>query len=326
MDTLECDICGNSNKNTSFSFYDYNLGNSHRFSYFQCSACGCLQKENPDEDNSMYYPNNYYSFSKDDQTTISSKVKWLIRDLRNAYYRTGKGALGEFIHKILPGNSVAMINKINPPLDSKILDVGCGSESLMLQYLASRGYQYLTGIDPYISMDHVQIKNAHIYKKDVFEISDKFDVITFNYSYEHMRRQKEILLHCNKILSNSGQLILTIPIVDSYAWETFKEFWPNLDAPRHLFLHSLKSITLLAEKCGFSIKSTYFDSTPFQFWGKKLYERKIPLFSSNKSHQMIRLWLRLFYSFVYYKKVQYLNQTSKGDLIVLILQKKDIAE
>lgn len=321
MSVQKCCICGNDAGNVAFSFYDYNLGNSEKFSYYQCSSCECLQKENPEEDNSRFYPVNYYSFAKDDQTTLSSKAKWWIRNIRNKYYRTGKGGLGKLISRILPCGSISMIHKVNPSIESKILDVGCGSDALMLQYLSSQGYRHLTGVDPYIGSDHLQTGSAHIYKKVLTDVSGKFDLITFNHSFEHMCSQKEILLHCRAILEDSGRLVITVPTVDSYAWRTFKEFWPNLDAPRHLFLHSVKSMAFLAGKCGFTIEKTYRDSSSFQFWGKKLYEKNIPLFSSSKYHRIMRFVLRLFYSIAFHKKVTYLDQNSQGDVLIAVLKK-----
>lgn len=320
MSMIECKICGNSAGNTPYSFSDYHLGNGRKFAYFQCAQCGCLQKENLDEDTSQYYPNNYYSFSDDDHTKISSKVKWAIRGVRNSYYRTGKGIMGALIHRALPCDSIAMIHKINSPQDWKILDAGCGSDALMLQYLSSKGYNNLTGVDPFICSD-TQRGNAHIFKKSIFDVTEKFDLITFNHSFEHMREQKETLVHCRQILNDSGLLVLRLPTVSSSSWENDKELWPNLDAPRHLFLHSVNSISILLNNSGFNVNSLYFDSTSFQFWGKKLYQLNIPLISKKGTDRLIALMLRFFYSYVYYKKVEWLNKSSQGDSIVLIAKK-----
>jgi hypothetical protein len=57
----------------------------------------------------------------------------------------------------------------------------------------------------------------------------------------------------------------------------FKENWVQLDAPRHFVLYAIKSINFLAEKTGFKIGHTIFDSNAFQFWGSELYKKDIPL-------------------------------------------------
>ena len=50
-----------------------------------------------------------------------------------------------------------------------------------------------------------------------------------------------------------------------------------LDAPRHLFLHTVESIELLAKQAGFKVADLEFDSTTLQFVGSELYLRDIPL-------------------------------------------------
>jgi hypothetical protein len=51
-----------------------------------------------------------------------------------------------------------------------------------------------------------------------------------------------------------------------------------LDAPRHFYLHSRKSLTLLVERAGLRIEHLYCDSFALQFWGSEQYRRGIPLF------------------------------------------------
>lgn len=93
---------------------------------------------------------------------------------------------------------------------------------------------------------------------------------------EHMDRQIEELKFCYGLLKPKGCLLVRIPIANK-AWEIFRENWLPLDAPRHFFIHTLKSFNILAEKTGFKIKKTIFDSTDFQFLGSKLYQKDIPL-------------------------------------------------
>jgi len=51
----------------------------------------------------------------------------------------------------------------------------------------------------------------------------------------------------------------------------------QLDAPRHIFLHSVRSIEICAEVAGLRVADIDFDSTAFQFWGSEQYKRGIPL-------------------------------------------------
>ena len=71
----------------------------------------------------------------------------------------------------------------------------------------------------------------------------------------------------SKILSENGVCIIRIPVKTKYIWNCYSVNWVQIDAPRHFFLHTLKSFELLVEKSGLSIQDVIFDSTEFQFWG-----------------------------------------------------------
>jgi hypothetical protein len=62
-----------------------------------------------------------------------------------------------------------------------------------------------------------------------------------------------------------------------FAWREFGTDWVQLDAPRHLFLHTEKSIRILAQRTGFAVREITYDSSAFQFWGSEQYRQGIPL-------------------------------------------------
>jgi len=66
-------------------------------------------------------------------------------------------------------------------------------------------------------------------------------------------------------------------VVSSYAWEKYGHNWVQLDAPRHLYLHTEKSIRAIAQKTGFEVKDITYDSYEFQFWGSEQYLNGISL-------------------------------------------------
>jgi len=51
----------------------------------------------------------------------------------------------------------------------------------------------------------------------------------------------------------------------------------QLDAPRHLYLHSIKSMETLANPVGLKISQVIYDSFAFQFWGSEQYQQDISL-------------------------------------------------
>jgi SAM-dependent methyltransferase len=323
MSNHRCYVCGNTLNNREYNFADYHFRTPGLHSYFQCSACDCLQFDfSVDYDGVSLYPSNYYSFKLDNNKTFISKLKWTIRNVRNAYYQTGKGIVGSFIHKVLPCMSIAALYKINVQKNWKILDVGCGNDALMLQHLAQNNYQNLTGIDPFISTEVQDLGGVTVFKKNIYQIDGTFDLITFNHSFEHLPDERDVLMRCKELLSNDGSVLIRIPVVSSYAWEHYKEYWLNLDAPRHVFLHSVKSILMLIEQCGFKSQSLFFDSTSSQFWGSELYKLGLPLSGKTSLYQKaVRALLRCFYSFTKYKTVARLNDSSQGDCCALLIKK-----
>ena len=76
----------------------------------------------------------------------------------------------------------------------------------------------------------------------------------FNHSFEHMENPFEVMNQSNRLLNKNKFLLVRIPVADSYAFKHYRENWCSLDAPRHLFLHTKKSIELLAKQSGFEIK------------------------------------------------------------------------
>ncbi|MBN1577702.1 MAG: class I SAM-dependent methyltransferase [Chitinispirillaceae bacterium] len=317
---LKCAICGGKNGHTFHTFRDFHFRTADQFDYFQCGSCQCLQTVNPSADYGAYYPDNYYSFNADDKTTVFSCVKWWMREVRNRYYRTGKGAIGRCIHRLLPNSAIEMFYSLGPVKNWKVLDVGCGNDALFLRHIAREGYSGFLGVDPYLPVAERTIGTGKIVRMRLADVKGSFDLITFHHSFEHIPDQQETLMKSKELLTPRGTLLLRIPTVTSFAWEHDGEFWANLDAPRHLFLHSEKSIRFLGERCGLKTERIVYDSNGFQFWGAALYKRGIPL--NGKSAvgvKVLRLMFRLYYSIRMTKRIEQLNASSTGDTMAVFM-------
>lgn len=262
------------------------FGTNKEFPYFKCANCGCLQIENMAVDMSHYYPAGYYSFKP---KTVSPRRPILnfLKTQRLRYWLSHEGRLGKVLATISnkPEFLSCIKNARISPM-SKILDIGSGSGEL-LSTLYQYGFKNLTGIDKYISEEINTPKGFKILKKDLSQMpSDShFDFIMLNHSLEHMPDQFETLRKVRALLQTDRNLLVRIPIVDTYAWNTYGVHWVQLDAPRHLYLHSLKSLSILAQSTGFEITDTVFDSTEFQFWGSLQYMAGVPL-SDNNSYSV----------------------------------------
>ena len=96
-----------------------------------------------------------------------------------------------------------------------------------------------------------------------------------------MAHQQATTEKITRLLSDNGVCLLRIPVKSDYIWQRYGVDWVQLDAPRHFFLHTMRSLRLLAEKSGLRIEDSVFDSTEFQFWGSEQYNKDIPLRAQN---------------------------------------------
>jgi hypothetical protein len=92
-----------------------------------------------------------------------------------------------------------------------------------------------------------------------------------------MKDPLEVLKQVRSLLAPGGQLIISTPIAASFAWREYGVDWVQLDAPRHLFIPSVKGLEILARQSGMRVKEVVYNSTEFQFWGSEQYRIGIPL-------------------------------------------------
>ncbi|MDL2224303.1 class I SAM-dependent methyltransferase [Bacteroidales bacterium OttesenSCG-928-M06] len=241
-----------------------------KFEYLECSVCGCVQIKSIPQNTHEYYPNSYYSFN---QKEYGSKAYRKIKDFLISQYvdyllGNKKNLLGFLASKRYSARYYWLTSSLCSR-SSKILDIGCGS-GLLIREMRKHGFNNIIGIDPYIEDDIYWDKQILVERKDVFQVNDKFDFIMLHHSFEHMNNQIEVMHGIYKILNPSGYVLIRIPVV-GYAFEKYQENWYQLDAPRHFFLHTLKSMQTLAEKTGFEIKEVLFDSNESQFINSEIY-------------------------------------------------------
>ncbi|HRJ54339.1 MAG TPA: class I SAM-dependent methyltransferase [Candidatus Thiothrix moscowensis] len=271
---MKCRICGSEGAHRAYVAKEMMLGLRDEHPYFQCADCGCLQIASIPGNLGDYYPDNYYSYSGVGNSGSALKQK-LLR-MRDTWAATGHCQLGRIMHFLSPNAKLASLRPagINPT--SRILDVGCGAGHL-LHSLREIGFQHLLGIDPFNRADISYPNGLHIEKRDIFSETGQWDLVMFHHSFEHLPEQQANLQQAFRILAPGGMALVRVPTVSSWAWQEYGVNWVQLDAPRHLFLHSLNSMQALAAQTGFQLEQVVYDSFALQFWGSKQYEQDIPL-------------------------------------------------
>jgi SAM-dependent methyltransferase len=294
------------------------FGTREEFDYLECSNCGCLQLLNPPKDYAAHYPKDYFTF----QQKHEGKIKSILNRYRDKAAMGVKSFLGNILYKKFGEPTyISRLKIAGVDIKDSILDVGCG-KGILLHKMKESGFFNVLGIDPFID-DTISYPNGlKIIKKNFDELVGQFDFIMFNHSFEHMEKPVEVMKQSNRLLNKNKFLLLRIPVSDSYSYKTYRENWCSLDAPRHLFLHTKKSIQILAKTSGFDIKKINYDSRSWQLWGSEQYSKNISLMDERsyyinpKNSIFTKNQIEDFE-----KQVIELNKNGEGDQAEFYLQK-----
>lgn len=316
---MKCKICHNEKDNKVFEVREMMFDLRETFRYFQCSSCQCLQIETIPQNISMHYPDNYYSFN--DLIKPQNRFRSLPGRLRDRYAVWNNGLVGRLIYARYPNYTLRALNELSINKDTSILDIGCGTGRSVYS-LRELGLKKLLGIDPYISSDIKYNNGVVIQKKEIREVDGKWDVVMLHHTFEHIANPLENLQLIANLMTSKGHCIIRIPVVPSYAWEHYGVNWVQLDAPRHFFLHSVKSMNILADQCGLEVRNVIYDSTAFQFWGSEQYVRDIAL--KNERSYSVNADGSIFTSkdiSNFTKRAKELNATNQGDQAIFYISK-----
>ena len=317
----QCRICNNSLNNETIIIREMQFGTRENFTYFKCSYCGCLQISEPPEEISKYYPHEkYYSYQEvKHKNNWYSKIKKNIKPILFDIYINTKHTF--FLKKLPYIRTLDDFKWLKILIQQKvirrefaILDVGCGTGHL-LQEMSIWKFNNLTGIDPFIEKDIIYPSGVRVLKQYIFNVTDMYDLIMMHHSFEHMDNPHLVFKQLYKMLNPNGCLLIRIPVSDSFAYRKYGNNWFQIDAPRHFFLHTTRSMIYLSKDAGFVLKQIVYDSTEAQFLYSEKYCRDISLFESlDFSSKYIKSCK---------KQAKILNQMLDGDQACFIFEKKE---
>ncbi len=291
------------------------FGTRDAFPYFECGSCGCLQIAEVPTDLASYYPAGYYSLAPAEPP---AGLKGWIRNIRNRRIFTGRGILGGLLSMITryPYADLGPWLAGHPSgKKARVLDVGSGA-GYLINDLALAGYPAPLGIDPFIEEPIEYESGARVLKAGVAEVEGEFDLIILNHVLEHIADQAGTLAATRRLLAEDGYCVVRTPTTSSYAWRHYRENWVQLDAPRHLVIHSLDSIERVARGAGLAIVDVRYDSGELQFTGSELYSRDIP--TTGGGGVFSRRELREFR-----RRAARLNADRQGDQIAVLLRAEE---
>jgi SAM-dependent methyltransferase len=305
---LRCTICGHEAENTVHVAREMMFGLRDPFHYLECRACGCLQLLDPPADVSRYYPSTYYAFAPSRRWQEAVKRGW-------AAHAHGRWSmLGWVAHQLLgPYEAMVAVKRARIPFEARVLDVGCGNGRL-IRDMKQLGYTDVQGLDPHIDGDLLDDAGVRILRRELSQMHGEFDVIMLHHSFEHMADPEAALRDLRRLLRPDGRILLRIPVAGSYAWQRYGVNWMHMDPPRHYFLHTPRSIELLAGRCGLRLSSVIFEGNATQFVGSEQYEADVPLADPRSVYAGgIRRWLGWWKARRLRSQVDALNEAGRGD-------------
>jgi len=283
------------------------FGLREKFTYFECSNCGVLRLANPPHNLSGHYPKGYYSFAA--RNGFSRKLKSLGLSL-------GRFGLRRLIHSMVPLATVDLIYGLHMTPKMRILDVG-GGNGRQAKEFRDAGFSHTLCIDPFTSQE-----SAYCRKATLSEVDGNWDRIMFHHSFEHIEDQLGTLAEVRNKLAPGGICLIRVPIA-TWAWRHYGVDWVQLDAPRHMCIHTPRSMAKAAQLSGLCVAEVKCDSNALQFWGSELYRKDIPLAEGERN---LSKYFDAKTMKKYAEEAKALNASGQGDQAAFIITAASAAE
>jgi len=268
METVPCPITGSREFNPFLQAPDrFNL-KSQPWQLVQSTASGLVMLDPRPEADEMatHYPTEAY-----DPFLNQANA----RSLRDRIY-LGVTSL------LLAGKAKIVMTGIDKPAKAAhILEVGCSTGRLLLRIHRDYGVPQanLCGVETDRQSAEAAINaglthiSEHWLEDTDFNL--RFDRIVFWHVLEHLHRLGQSLDRARELLKPGGQLIITVPNLDSDDARRYGANWIALDAPRHLCHFAPETLSKLLEKHGFSVPDLgrWLPDTLYNVWYSEKLDR-----------------------------------------------------
>lgn len=278
-----CPICGSNGPIGRFTLREMLFGTRELFEYFHCGSCGVLWLDTPPEDLTPYYPPTYHTARDQPQGGPGDPfpVRWLRGQLATRRLFGGH-SIGAAVARRLGLEPRPEVGAVRPivraarlkSFDDPILDVGCGPVPERLWQLSRAGFRDLLGVDPMIA--HEVTDGIPVRRATIHELDGAFALMTFHHSFEHVRDPRETLIAARRLLRPGGAIVIRTPVMGTWFWETYGTNWWELDPPRHLFVHTQRSLEILAAEAGLVLERVDYESTFLEILASDQIARDIP--------------------------------------------------
>jgi len=136
---------------------------------------------------------------------------------------------------------------------ARLLDIGCGNGWYM-QAMSRRGW-LVTGheLDPGYAERLQEQTGLRVISglQQLKRLSNRFDLATFNFSFEHLAEPRQTLEAVAGALKPGAMVVIQVPNVEGWEAHLFKRRWFHLDAPRDITFYTKAQLAGLVAEMGF---------------------------------------------------------------------------
>jgi SAM-dependent methyltransferase len=237
LESVPCDLCGSDTPDVWFRARDTSLNLPYVFVIVRCRSCG-LAYVNPRPTPRAI--DRFYGVEYFEDFTSGRLHSPKARRLFKAVYNRITGRLASEIEALPPG---------------RVLDVGCG-DGRYLSLFRERGWEAF-GVDPSrVAIERAKslgLKVFHGSLPDVGLPTAFFDLAIMRYTIENMHNPSRVLQEVHRVLKPNGRLFLAAPMIDCLFARASKQYSSYVDAPRHLYLFTVGTLSRMLQKHGFCV-------------------------------------------------------------------------
>jgi SAM-dependent methyltransferase len=301
----------------------FRLGSNYEYS--ECGNCGSLTLQTLVVDHPLY-PENYYSLSASPHEIFSSHIKSVSAALLAQLALAQASTLLRICRVLAPIKEMrtlatvllAVSRSVPRRPNVSILDVGSGNGTL--PYILGLAKANAVGVDPNTNCEWQNEQSSNS-RMSLDAVNDRFDLVMFNHSLEHMHDPVTALKAARSLLARDGRILVRVPYLDCIAWQQFREHWYQLDAPRHTFIASYCGIVNLLKFAELRLVSTYCDSSAAQFYLSSTIQSGLSQMDESVNYLRYRrdssgIIMRI----TNLLRTTRLNRAERGDQIVLVLE------
>ena len=175
-----------------------------------------------------------------------------LKEQKGAYHRDETYLQEEKLFRNIFAKRVDILMKLVNP--KSVLEVGC-STGLMLQLFKEKEcYAYGVEISKK-SADKSKDRGIDLYIGDFlnFKTQQKFDLIVFNHTLEHISDPNKFISKAKSFLKEGGFIYIDLPNFGSLSSVFFKNNWQLLLPAEHIWHFTENSLVLLLQKHGFKM-------------------------------------------------------------------------